>query len=158
MTSLTWLTAGAGVVLAVYAAFVVALMVAGRRDDARALAGFIPDCIVLVRRLLGDAGVPRRHKWLLGGLVAYLALPVDLVPDFIPVAGQLDDVIVVAAVLRVVLRASGPTRLHAHWPGPASSLAVLLRLIGAPAEQPRHQAPGVSTVPPDRPSPITRAP
>ena len=70
----------------------------------------IPDCIVLVRRLMGDPGVARRHKVLLGALVGYLALPFDLVPDFIPVAGQADDAIVVALVLRSVLRGSGPER------------------------------------------------
>jgi uncharacterized membrane protein YkvA (DUF1232 family) len=119
-----------GVLLALYGIFVVALIVAGRRVAARAFAGFIPDCVVLVRRLLGDPGVPRRHKLLLGALVGYLALPFDLVPDFIPVAGQLDDAIVVALVLRAVLRAGGPARLQAHWPGPDSSRAVLLRLLG----------------------------
>jgi len=119
-----------GVLLALYGIFVAALIVAGRRVAARAFAGFIPDCVVLVRRLLGDPGVPRRHKLLLGALAGYLALPFDLVPDFIPVAGQLDDAIVVALVLRAVLRAGGPARLQAHWPGPDSSRAVLLRLLG----------------------------
>ena len=85
MTTLGWLAAGAGVVLALYFGVVIGLLLAGRREDARALAGFIPDCVVLVRRLMGDPGMPRRHKWLLGGLVAYLASPVDLVPGFIPV-------------------------------------------------------------------------
>ena len=75
------------VVVAVWAAFVVALVVFGRREDARALARFIPDCIVLVQRLLGDPRVPRRHKLLLGALIGYLALPFDLVPDFIPGIG-----------------------------------------------------------------------
>jgi uncharacterized membrane protein YkvA (DUF1232 family) len=119
-----------GVLLALYGIFVVVLIIAGRRVAARAFAGFIPDCVVLVRRLLGDPGVPRRHKLMLGALVGYLALPFDLVPDFIPVAGQLDDAIVVALVLRAVLRAGGPARLQAHWPGPDSSRAVLLRLLG----------------------------
>lgn len=116
------------IALALYAAFVAALVLAGRREDARALAGFVPDCLVLVRRLLGDERVPRRSKLLLGFLVGYLAMPIDLVPDFIPVAGQLDDAIVVALVLRAVLRASGPELLREHWPGPAASLEAMLRL------------------------------
>jgi uncharacterized membrane protein YkvA (DUF1232 family) len=111
-----------------YAAFVVALMIAGRRQDARALAGFIPDCIVLFRRLLGDERVPRRRKLLLGVLIGYLAMPFDLVPDFIPIAGQLDDAIIVALVLRSVLRAAGPDLLREHWPGPQASLTALTRL------------------------------
>src|SRR4051812_32790144 len=105
MTSCGWLLLGLGIVIAVWAAFVISLLSAGRRDDARALATLIPDCIVLVTRLMRDPRVPRRRKLLLVGLVAYLALPFDLVPDFIPVAGQLDDVLVVAFVLRRFVRA-----------------------------------------------------
>jgi uncharacterized membrane protein YkvA (DUF1232 family) len=118
-----------------YAAFVVALTVAGRRPGARAVAGFIPDCVVLARRLLGDVRVPRRHKLLLGALVGYLALPIDLVPDFLPVVGQLDDAIVAALVLRAVLRGAGPGLLREHWPGPERSLAVVMRLAGYGAGQ-----------------------
>jgi uncharacterized membrane protein YkvA (DUF1232 family) len=116
----------------VYAAFVMALIVAGRRRDARDVARFVPDCIVLVRRLFGDPRVPRRHKLLLGALVGYLALPVDLVPDFIPVAGHVDDVLVVVLALRVVIRASGSELLREHWPGPESSLTFVLRFVGGP--------------------------
>jgi uncharacterized membrane protein YkvA (DUF1232 family) len=123
-----WLIVAAGVVVAVYAAFVAWLVVAGRRGDARALAGFVPDCLVLFRRLLGDPRVPRVRKLLIVGLVGYLAMPFDLVPDFIPVAGQLDDVIVVALVLRAIARSGGPELVREHWPGPPSSLAVLARL------------------------------
>jgi uncharacterized membrane protein YkvA (DUF1232 family) len=123
-----WLLIAAGVTVAIYAAFVIWLLVAGRRQDARALAGFIPDCLILFRRLLADDRVPRRRKLLLAGLIAYLAMPFDLVPDFIPVAGQLDDAIIVAFVLRTVVRAGGPDLLREHWPGPATSLNALLRL------------------------------
>ncbi|HEU4975979.1 MAG TPA: DUF1232 domain-containing protein [Baekduia sp.] len=118
------------VVLAAYALFVLVLVLAGRREAARALAGFIPDCVVLVRRLLRDPRVPRRRKLLLWALVAYLALPFDLVPDVIPVAGQLDDALIVALVLRAVLRGAGLDLVREHWPGPGRSLAVVLRLLG----------------------------
>ena len=60
-----------------------------------------------------------------------MAFPFDLVPDFIPVAGHLEDAVVVALALRVVLRGSGTGLLRQHWPGPQSSLALLLRLAGA---------------------------
>jgi uncharacterized membrane protein YkvA (DUF1232 family) len=120
----------AACILLVYAAFVVALIVAGRRRDARDVARFVPDCIVLVRRLLGDPRVHRRHKLLLGALVGYLAFPIDIVPDFIPVAGHIDDVLVVILALRVVLRASGSELLREHWPGAESSLAFVLRFVG----------------------------
>jgi uncharacterized membrane protein YkvA (DUF1232 family) len=95
---------------------------------APALAGFIPDCIVLCSRLLGDPRVPRRKKALLVALAGYLALPFDLVPDFIPVAGQLDDALVVALVLRSLLRAGGESLVREHWPGPDTSLSLVLRL------------------------------
>jgi uncharacterized membrane protein YkvA (DUF1232 family) len=123
-----WVALGVGVTLLVYAAFVAALYAAGRHSDARALAGFIPDCIVLFRRLLADERVPRRRKALVFVLIGYLALPFDLVPDFIPVAGQLDDAILVALVLRLVLRAGGPELLRENWPGPEASRRLITRL------------------------------
>jgi uncharacterized membrane protein YkvA (DUF1232 family) len=138
MSPITWLLIALAAALLAYATLVGVLVAADRRRDARALAGFIPDCVVLVRRLIADPQTPRRHKVLLGALVAYLALPFDLVPDVIPVAGQLDDALLVALVLRVVLRGAGPQRLAAYWPGPGSSLAVVGRLAGlSPLEAPR---------------------
>lgn len=107
---------------------VVLLVAFGRRSQARALAGFIPDCLVLFRRLLGDPSVPRRSKIAIVALLAYLALPFDLVPDFIPVAGQLDDVLVVALVLRATLRSGGAALVRRHWPGPPESLDIVTRL------------------------------
>jgi uncharacterized membrane protein YkvA (DUF1232 family) len=105
-------------------------LVLGRRSDARALAGFVPDCVVLFKRLLGDRRVSRPRKVLVAMLVAYLALPFDLVPDFIPVAGQLDDAVLVLLVLRTVLRGGGRALVREHWPGPASSRALMERLAG----------------------------
>jgi uncharacterized membrane protein YkvA (DUF1232 family) len=122
----------AACILVIYAGFVVALIVAGCPRDARDVARFIPDCIVLVRRLLGDPRVPRRHKLLLGAVVGYLAFPIDLVPDFIPFAGQVDDLLILVLALRVVLRASGSELLREHWPGPERSRAFVLRHVGAP--------------------------
>jgi uncharacterized membrane protein YkvA (DUF1232 family) len=122
---MSWLLLAAAGVLVVYAAFVVALIVAGHRPSLRDLARFIPDCIVLVSRLLRDPRVPRRHKLMLGALVGYLAMPFDIVPDFIPIAGHLDDVLVVALTLRAVLKGTNGELLREHWPGSASSLALL---------------------------------
>ena len=87
--------------LALYALIVLGLLAAGRREAARALGGFIPDCVILLRRLLADRRVPRRYRALLVLLVGYLLSPIDLVPDFIPVAGQFDDAVVVGLALRV---------------------------------------------------------
>src|ERR1700741_2422752 len=115
----TWLLYAGGVMLAAYLLVGLAFVVAGRRTDARALAGFVPDCVILFSRLLRDPRVPRRNKILVAALIPYLALPFDLIPDFIPVAGQADDAILVALVLRLVLRGGGPALLDEHWPGPA---------------------------------------
>jgi uncharacterized membrane protein YkvA (DUF1232 family) len=114
------------VAVVLYSIVVLTLVVVGRREAARAVAGFIPDCVVLFRRLVGDPRVPRRHKFLIGSLVPYLLLPFDLVPDFIPVAGQLDDAVLVAVVLRRVVRDAGPRLVEEHWPGPAASLSLML--------------------------------
>jgi uncharacterized membrane protein YkvA (DUF1232 family) len=130
MTWWLWLLAVSAGTFLVWGALVAFLFLAGRRGDARALAGFIPDCMVLVGRLLNDSRVPRRRKLLFAALGAYLALPFDLVPDFIPVAGQLDDVIIVALVLRSLLRSGGEPLVRAYWPGPEQSLRLVLRLAG----------------------------
>jgi uncharacterized membrane protein YkvA (DUF1232 family) len=123
-----WTAAGLGTAIVRWAAAVGALAWAGRGSEARALAGFIPDCIVLFRRLLADRRVPRRRKFAVVALFGYLALPFDLVPDFIPVAGQLDDALAVALVLRFLLRSGRPELLTEHWPGPPESLALVRRL------------------------------
>jgi uncharacterized membrane protein YkvA (DUF1232 family) len=118
----------AALLIAAYVLFVLALVLAGRRSAARALAGFIPDCVLLMRGLLADRRIPRRRKLVLLALAAYLAVPIDLVPDFIPVAGQLDDVLVAALALRYALRAGGPQLIREHWRGPEASLQVVLRV------------------------------
>ncbi len=125
-----------GIALLFYVTFVEFLYLRGRREDARAWAGFIPDCIVLGKRLLADRTVPRRAKVVMALLVAYLALPIDLVPDFIPVVGQADDAIIAALALRYTLRFVPPETLETLWPGPAASLRLVLRLAGKPRPQP----------------------
>lgn len=104
---------------------------ARRRGELRALARLVPDAAGLLAGLVRDRRVPRRRKLLLAAAVAYLACPIDLVPDFIPVAGQLDDAAVLALALRAVLRSCDPGVLEDHWRGPAPSLALLRRLAGA---------------------------
>lgn len=124
----SWVLIAAAATVVLYAVFVVGLVVAGRGAEARAVAGFVPDCVVLFRRLIADERVPRPSKLLLGAMLAYLAMPFDVVPDFIPVAGQLDDLLVVVVILRRVLRSGGPDLLREHWPGPPASLNALLAL------------------------------
>jgi uncharacterized membrane protein YkvA (DUF1232 family) len=119
------------IVLAVYAAGVLLLLAAGRRTDARALAGFAPDCAIMIRRLAANPATPRTEKLLLLALVAYLISPIDLVPDFLPGAGQVDDAVLVTLALRRLLRIHGQAGIVAAWPGPASSLRLVLRAAGA---------------------------
>ena len=128
-----WVALG---VLVVYGLFIAGLALAGRAADARALAGFVPDCIVLFHRLLGDPRMPRRYRAVVFALLGYLALPIDIVPDFIPVAGQLDDAIVVAFGLRAILRGGGVEMVREHWPGPSSSLALILKLAASGSRAP----------------------
>jgi uncharacterized membrane protein YkvA (DUF1232 family) len=116
------------VALAVWLALVVALAVLGRRRAAREVLAFVPDCVVLFRRLLGDDRVPRRAKFALALVVAYLAVPIDVVPDFLPVVGQLDDAIVVAAVVAYVARRSGRDVIEELWPGSDAGLRAILVL------------------------------
>ena len=124
-----WLFYALVLLVGLYLLVVLAFVIAGRRASVRAIAGFVPDCVVLFSRLLRDRRLPRRHKWLVGALIPYLAMPFDLVPDFIPVAGQLDDAVIVALVLRRVTR-KNPGLVREHWPGPSSSLALILKLAG----------------------------
>ena len=127
MTLAEWLLVAAVVAAVVYVGAVLALVAFGRGADARALARFVPDCVVLFKRLLADPRVEWWRKALLVAVIVYLASPIDLVPDFIPVAGQLDDAILVVLALRVLLRGSGPRLVAEHWPGPRRSLMVILR-------------------------------
>jgi uncharacterized membrane protein YkvA (DUF1232 family) len=133
MSTAQWLLLLGAATVVAYGSFVGGLAIAGRSADARAVAGFVPDCVVLFRRLLGDSRLPPRRRAIVIALVGYLAIPFDVVPDFIPVAGQLDDAIVVALALRAILRGSGPEMIEEHWPGPRSSLSFILRLAGRAA-------------------------
>ena len=69
-------------------------------------------------------------RWRLGALIAYLAMPVDLVPDFLPVVGYADDALVVAFALRSVVRAAGPEAIDRHWTGTPQGLLAVRRLAG----------------------------
>ncbi|WP_406727378.1 DUF1232 domain-containing protein [Streptomyces sp. GD-15H] len=97
----------------------------------------LPDLLRLVSRLVRDRTLPRRTRWLLWILAGYLALPIDLVPDFIPVLGYADDAIAVVLVLRTVIRRTGTDALVRHWPGTPDGLGVVRQLAGLSAETPR---------------------
>jgi uncharacterized membrane protein YkvA (DUF1232 family) len=96
----------------------------------------LPDLLRLLRRLAADRGVPRAARVRLWLLLGYLAIPIDLVPDFVPVLGYADDAIVVSLVLRSVVRCAGAPVIRRHWPGTDNGLAALGRLTGLPLGQP----------------------
>jgi uncharacterized membrane protein YkvA (DUF1232 family) len=129
--AMDWLVVTAGVLLVVYAGLIALLVIGGRQWDVRVIAKLVPYCAILFKRLLADARVPARWKIAAGFALVYLALPIDIVPDFIPIAGQLDDAILVALVLRGLLRSAGPRLLREHWPGPAALIAPLERFAFA---------------------------
>jgi uncharacterized membrane protein YkvA (DUF1232 family) len=130
---LEWLL-GLGVALAVVVAlWATAVALVWLHRPSRQLAGaaiaVLPHTIVMLRSLVADPATPRLERWLLIGLVAWLVSPIDLIPEFLPGIGALDDIVVAAVVLRIVGRRLGRARLRAHWSGTDESFALLARLL-----------------------------
>jgi uncharacterized membrane protein YkvA (DUF1232 family) len=123
-----------GGVLAVYAVLLLLLWAYARRHPEtvtmRDALRLLPDLLRLIRRLLADRSVAVGVRVRLALLLVYLASPIDLVPDFIPVIGYADDVVIVALVLRSVVSRAGADAVRRHWPGSPEGLAVMLRLAG----------------------------
>ena len=115
------------VVVALWLIAILGLVVFGRRAAARELATLIPNLLILFRELLRDSQVPRSSKLWLWFAVVWLVSPIDLIPEFIPVVGPLDDAIVAALVLRYVLRRTDRAVLARHWRGDPATLNVILR-------------------------------
>jgi uncharacterized membrane protein YkvA (DUF1232 family) len=90
----------------------------------------LPDLLRLLGRLAADRSLPRGVRIRLGLLLAYLAVPIDLVPDFIPLVGYADDAIFASAVLRSVVRRAGIGPVRRHWPGTEDGFAAVRRLTG----------------------------
>jgi uncharacterized membrane protein YkvA (DUF1232 family) len=131
------LVALAGGLLLAWLALVVALMITRPRGGMlREALRILPDLLRLLPRLAADRALPRRVRAGLAALLLYLALPVDLVPDFIPVVGYADDAIIVALALRWVVRHAGVEALRRNWPGTGDGLVVLCRITGLPPMEP----------------------
>ena len=129
-----WWQTLAGVAVALllaWIALVVTLLIV-KPDGARLTEALrlLPDALRLLRRLAADRDLPRGVRIRLGLLLAYLAVPFDLIPDFIPVLGYADDAIIVIAVLRSVVRRAGLDAVRRHWPGTDDGVAALSRLTG----------------------------
>ncbi len=99
------------------------------------LAGFLPACLTLLRRLRRDPRVPRRAKIAVVIAGLWVASPIDLIPEFLPVIGPLDDVVAVALLLRYAARQVPREVLFEAWP---AEPRMLERLLGPPPE--RHSA------------------
>jgi uncharacterized membrane protein YkvA (DUF1232 family) len=113
---------------AVYAAAVAGLFLLGRRTAAKEIALLLPNLLILFKGLSRDPRVPRRSKALLVVGAVWFASPIDLIPEFIPVLGPLDDAVVAALILRHILRKAGPDVVTEHWRGDPTTLNRLLRL------------------------------
>ncbi|MFC8740419.1 YkvA family protein [Streptomyces sp. NPDC057144] len=119
---------GAGL-LATWLALMIALLLVRPKGALLTEAvRLLPDLVRLLRRLAADKTLPRGVRIRLGALMVYLALPIDLVPDFLPVIGYADDAILVALTLRSVVRRAGIDAVRAHWPGTVDGFAALARL------------------------------
>ena len=118
--------------IAVFWLALVGLLWVNKRDAITVgeAARLLPDIVRLIRRLAADPGTPRGVRIRLALLLGYLALPIDLVPDFIPIIGYADDAVIVALTLRSVARRAGPNALTTHWPGTADGLDAVHRLCG----------------------------
>lgn len=121
----------AGGLLLAYVLLLVALLIARPKGNALSESlRLLPDVVRLVHRLARDKALPKAARVRLWLLLAYLAFPLDLVPDVIPVLGYADDAIVVTLVLRSVVRRAGPDAVRRHWPGTPDGLQALERLTG----------------------------
>jgi uncharacterized membrane protein YkvA (DUF1232 family) len=129
-----------GVGVLVWTAAIVALVALGRRSSAAELARLLPNLVVLFRGLLRDPRVPRSSKLWLGAAIVWFVSPIDLIPEFIPVAGPLDDAIVAALVLRHIVKRAGPTVVEEHWRGGPGTLRIILRAAGVRPTRPEPQS------------------
>lgn len=117
--------------LLLWAALVAALLIAKpEAGQLREALRLLPDLVRLLHRLARDRHLPRGVRIRLGLLILYLAVPIDLIPDFIPILGYADDAIIVTAVLRSTVRRAGLDTVRRHWPGTDDGFAALCRLTG----------------------------
>lgn len=132
------LLVGLAIAVAIYLLVVLALVLAGRRTAAKEVALLLPNLILLFKDLIRDPRVPRGSKWLLIFGAAWLASPIDLIPEFIPFLGPLDDAVVAALILRRLMRTAGREVIEEHWRGDPKTIARLLRVVEsrpAPSEE-----------------------
>ena len=106
-------------------------MIAGRRTAAREVATLLPNLLRLFKGLVKDPRVPRGSKALLLFGALWVASPIDLIPEFIPFLGPLDDAVVAALIIRHLMKTAGPDVIGEHWRGDQATLSRLLRVVGS---------------------------
>jgi uncharacterized membrane protein YkvA (DUF1232 family) len=126
-----WVLIGLVVLVSLWLVAVLVLLRLGRRTLARELLTLLPNLVRLFRGLLGDPRVPGSSKalLLLGGL--WLASPIDLIPEFLPGIGGIDDAVVASLVLRHLVRRAGPDVVRDHWHGDPRTIGLVLRVARA---------------------------
>lgn len=125
--------AAAAVALAVLVVFYGGLILLARRlppGPLRDLVRLLPDCVTTLRALRRDPRVPRKAKAALWFALVWAISPVDLIPEFVPVIGPLDDILVVALALRYAVRVSPREAVEEAWPGDPAMLERLLPVDG----------------------------
>ena len=123
----TWLE-WTGIAVAIWVVAVVVLFLVGRRLAARELATLLPNLVRMCRTMLRDPRVPRGSKVLVGFAVLWFISPIDLVPEFIPVLGPLDDALLAALVVRHLVKRAGREVVAEAWPGDPATLERMFRL------------------------------
>ena len=129
------------VLIAIWVVVAIVLVVVGRAVLARELALILPNLIRLFGGLLRDPRVPLRGKIVVGIASLWLASPIDLIPDFIPIVGSLDDAIVAALALRFILRTTDGAVVREHWHGDPATLDRVLRIVSFGARGSRRALP-----------------
>jgi uncharacterized membrane protein YkvA (DUF1232 family) len=149
MTGSFWWDFALGLVAAVvlvWLLLVVSLILVRPRGGLlREALRVLPGVLRLIRRLAADETLPRGVRVRLALLLGYLAIPIDLIPDFVPVLGYADDAIIVTAVLRSVVRRAGLDAVRAHWPGSDDGFAAVVRLTGLQGRSVTRSSPDQSS-------------
>ena len=129
--SLDVLLAIVAAVVSLWVALLVVFWLARPKGvPTRALVATIPDLVRLLRSLVTDPSVPLDVRIVLVGLIAWIVSPIDLIPEFIPGLGPIDDIVVAVAALRFVRRRVGLPELRARWKGSPEGFAIVARLLG----------------------------
>ena len=132
---LVWLVVG---LVALWAVLLIVFWLVRPRDvSARELIRVVPDVVRLIRSVITDRSAPLDVRVILVGLLIWIVSPIDLIPEFIPVLGPLDDVVVAVVAMRYARRRMGIEDLRARWVGSDDGFALLVRVIGV--------GPGVAT-------------